>query len=1144
MPHESNGHVLIVDDDASIKRMFQLLLKDAGYRVSTAGSSVEALQFLKILTPDVILLDISMPGITGVELTRRIKSDPQYPFIPIILITALGDMKTKIAGLDAGADDYLVKPVEFAELLARLRVMIRLQQSRRSLYESNRQVETLLKVTQVLTSSLDVDTLLQRMAQELADSLGAVRGSIILANGDQPFYASAAQHVPSAAAISSTLRDGVAGWVMRSRRSLLLADARRDSRWNTLGREQDTTRSVLAVPILNEHDVLGVITLVHSSVGYFQDYHRELVESVAAQSALALRHARLFVLTTQQKEQLELRSHLLEEILNVSERLRLNLPLPAMLDEIAEAIHRSLGFDAVVIHIYRHSGTEAAQGYAGVAAAPLADFFTRSSLENDLLPLFRTRFRLSRSYFIPHTYDSAQLDAPDVDLDFDLVSTREWQSNDRLIVPIGPATHPLGVIAVSDPLDQRVPDQATAQALEIFADQVSNAVKNKQIFGAERERANQLQLLVEVGRNLTELMTPDQLLRLVTSLIQHTFAFWSVAVLLYDERKLTLRAAAHTGLALPPLGMQLSVQGALARIVEHQQSIYHTNSADLCLNYTWIDEPVRSELAVPILARNQVLGVLIVGSNHDQAFDAVTESLLSTLAAQLAVAMENARLFGQEQKQVQQLIQVNALSMKLTALSINERLQGVISDVAQIFAVSQAVLLLLDLQEHHAWLVDSADSHISVDDLPSFAALADYVAQIELQFVQAAADGSVLTTILARAQLERALLVPLSTSERVTGVLLLADVGRDQRWTSSERNLAQTVANLLTQTIENSLLYTTVAAEQRTLSAVLASAADPIIVVGSQSELLLFNRAARESLNLDAHDIRQPVRHPLLLSMIAADAAALHEYTLDDGRIVQPSIARLVDSENSADAGKVLLLQDITAIKLLEQQRMQRLHDDMSRYMAPQLVEQLLNEGSFGAITERDVVVLFADLRGFTALSEGLSPRIVVEQVLNRFFTEMTNVLYEYEATIDKFLGDGIMAVFGSVRQRSDDVDRAIATAVAMQRAFRVLHDEWQAQLGRSIGLGIGMSFGRAVVGNLGSPQRLDYTLIGDVVNTASRLVDLAESGQIIVSQTLVDQLVAIDRTSLTPLAPVALKGKVQPLAIYSVEYTTASAEA
>ena len=218
---------------------------------------------------------------------------------------------------------------------------------------------------------------------------------------------------------------------------------------------------------------------------------------------------------------------------------------------------------------------------------------------------------------------------------------------------------------------------------------------------------------------------------------------------------------------------------------------------------------------------------------------------------------------------------------------------------------------------------------------------------------------------------------------------------------------------------------------------------------------------------------------------------------------------------------------------------MQRLRADMSRYMAPQLVDQLLTEGGFGDIAERDVVVLFADLRGFTALSEQLAPRIVVEQILNRFFDVMTDVLYQHEALIDKFLGDGLMVVFGSVRPRPDDVARAVRAARAMQQACRGLRTTWQKDFGQSVGLGIGMSWGRAVVGNIGSAQRLDYTVIGDVVNTASRLVSVAEAGQIIMSQQLATKLPANMRRSLRPLPPVMLKGKSEPQAIFTIGKTT-----
>ncbi len=1025
MEHSSKSHILIVDDDPSINRMFQLLLKDAGYRVSAASTSEEVLQFLKIIVPDAILLDISLPGMDGVELTRRIKSDPAAPFIPIILITALGDMRTKVSGLDAGADDFLVKPVEFAELLARLRVMLRLQQSRRSLQEANRRIEVLLSISQTLTSSLDIKLVLNSMVVQLANALGAIRASVILTNGeDAPFYASSTREEHDPDLMVRILRDGVAGWVFRSMKPLVLADARRDQRWTLLGRVNDSTRSVLAVPIIHDRAVLGTITVVHTRINYFTAEHLELVQTVAAQSAVALDHTQLFQITTQQKQQLERRSQMLEEMLNIGERLRLNLPLSALLNEIAEAIRRSLIFNHVVIQVFATAATDEAQGSAGQAREGQTSVFTAEIITTTVLPLMRERYRVSRSYFIPSGY---ALDNGAVSL-ADSAAPPSLQAAEHLFVPIGTYSQLLGLIAVDSPLETSSPDLPTVQALEVFANQIASAVQNNRLFAREQSRANQMQLLVEIGRSLTELMTRDQLLRLVSSLIRHNFGFDAVSVLLLEESDLVLRAAAHTGPASPPTGLRLPIIAALARVMDGQRATATELADGFCLDYSWAEQPILSELAVPLASRDGNQGVLVVGSNQSHAFDAVTESLLTAVAAQIVVALDNAQLFAREQAQVQQLSRVNALSVKLTAEQhLDAQLDTVLADIASIFEAPRAALVLFDAEQQIATLAATVPATLQPPAaLPAVAdLLAPLVSQRPQLIIPLADSADPLSQLVLACNMQLGVLAPLPASAAVAGLLLLEPPRRAKDWQASDRNLVQTVANLLAQAIENSQL---------------------------------------------------------------------------------------------------------------QQQRMQRLRADMSRYMAPELVEQLLTEGRFEP-TERDVVVVFADLRGFTALSEGLAPRIVVEQVLNRFFALMTDVLYAHEATIDKFLGDGLMAVFGSIIDRPDDISRAVQAAVAMQRAFTDLQASWNRELGRDIGLGIGISWGRAVVGNLGSPQRLDYTLIGDVVNTASRLVDLAESGQIIVSQHFVDQLPPPEHGCLAALPAVMLKGKGEKLAIYSVEY-------
>jgi adenylate cyclase len=345
--------------------------------------------------------------------------------------------------------------------------------------------------------------------------------------------------------------------------------------------------------------------------------------------------------------------------------------------------------------------------------------------------------------------------------------------------------------------------------------------------------------------------------------------------------------------------------------------------------------------------------------------------------------------------------------------------------------------------------------------------------------------------------------------------------------------------------------------ERSTLNAVLRSAADPILMIGPQEEVLLANPAAETRLLLDAPEQRQgrrlrellppTVRHHLFGAEGQEPLAQSrsNEVVLPDASTLVVSVApvRAVDGQL---LGQVATFQDITAIKELERQRFEQMQGVLRRYVSPSVVDELLKRGAdaFGSPEERDVAVLFADLRGYTALAEGLDPHVLVEQVLNRYFRAMTEVLYSYDGTIDKFLGDGVIGAFGTPLARHDDIQRALHAVVDMQRAFARLQGLWRAELDLDIGMGIGLSYGRAVVGNIGSDQHLDYTLVGDVVNTASRLSSIAAPGQIIVSHQLIERLPPHWSAPwpLRCLPPVRLKNKRDPHLVYQIEYTADAA--
>jgi class 3 adenylate cyclase len=192
------------------------------------------------------------------------------------------------------------------------------------------------------------------------------------------------------------------------------------------------------------------------------------------------------------------------------------------------------------------------------------------------------------------------------------------------------------------------------------------------------------------------------------------------------------------------------------------------------------------------------------------------------------------------------------------------------------------------------------------------------------------------------------------------------------------------------------------------------------------------------------------------------------------------------------------LLADHTAVAIHNAQLYAEQQRRVSAYVSAPVAAQLLARGTpLPPPAETQVAVLFSDLREFTALSEHLTAAQLVDQVLNPYFRYMTEVIHDHGGIVDKFLGDGIMAVFGLPSWQGDEAARAVLAGLAMQAVFRGLQERWHQALGWEIGMGIGVATGMAVVGNIGSPQRMDYTAIGPVVNMASRVAALVPAGQV-----------------------------------------------
>jgi adenylate cyclase len=213
----------------------------------------------------------------------------------------------------------------------------------------------------------------------------------------------------------------------------------------------------------------------------------------------------------------------------------------------------------------------------------------------------------------------------------------------------------------------------------------------------------------------------------------------------------------------------------------------------------------------------------------------------------------------------------------------------------------------------------------------------------------------------------------------------------------------------------------------------------------------------------------------------------------------------------------------------------------LERFLSPEVAEMAMANPDIrlGGVNQK-VTVMFADIRGFTTLSETLEPPRVVE-ILNEYFTRVTDVIFDHGGMIDKYIGDAVMAVFGAPISKGNDAARAVETAVQMQRLMAEINRDAQARDWPELQIGIGINTGLVTAGNIGSPRRLDYTVVGDTVNIASRIMESADGGRILISESTAAEIGQSYRLRKLPLK--RIRGRSEPVRIFSVEWLVASPE-
>ncbi len=391
------------------------------------------------------------------------------------------------------------------------------------------------------------------------------------------------------------------------------------------------------------------------------------------------------------------------------------------------------------------------------------------------------------------------------------------------------------------------------------------------------------------------------------------------------------------------------------------------------------------------------------------------------------------------------------------------------------------------------------------------------------------------------------LCVPLKVKDDLIGVIYADNRIRAGIFAESERDLLVAFANQAAVAIDNARLFSSlkqtlaeVTGLKNLMDNVFASIASGVITADIREQITLCNHAAESILGHKSIDIVGHQLDEVLATVSKKIQPHLDEVRKTDEPIVgleithhlpergivdwRLNLSPLKDAQKNTQ-GIAIVLDDLTEHKKLEAQR--RLFE---RMISPAVINQLDPDSLQLGGKRVDITVLFADIRGFTSYSEKIAPEKLVS-VLNRYLAAMAEAVLSQEGTIDKFMGDAIMAWFNAPIPQQDHTLRAVKTALAIRNSVELLYQELPAD--SHLAFGAGIHYGDAVLGLIGTEKRLEYTAISDSVNIAKRIQENSAKNQILISKDAYERVK--NQVDAKAYAPLMVKGKLQPIEVYEV---------
>lgn len=390
------------------------------------------------------------------------------------------------------------------------------------------------------------------------------------------------------------------------------------------------------------------------------------------------------------------------------------------------------------------------------------------------------------------------------------------------------------------------------------------------------------------------------------------------------------------------------------------------------------------------------------------------------------------------------------------------------------------------------------------------------------------------------------LIAPLLDKVDLAGVIVLFD--KESRsgissFDESDTNMLSAIATQAGVAYNNIKLIESIKEAKTFNDNVMQSIVTGVFTTNLMGEINHVNRAAASIINLDRevvignHYEYVFESNEIINALISKCEEVLETISESEIQIecngkstsVNISVSPLLNDQNEP-IGSVVAMEDLS--------NLDKLKSTFKKYVSKQIVDQLLENDDMLNLggQEQEATILFSDIRGFTSMSETMPPNEVVE-TLNEYFNLMIEIIFKYNGTLDKIIGDALMVIYGAPNSTEKDTENAVLTAIEMQEKLIEFNQQRIIHSKLPITIGIGINRGRVISGNIGSRQQMNFTVIGDSVNLASRLCSVAKADEIIISDAVWKQIRTNKFFKNRKLNPVKVKGKAKPIEIKEILY-------